>query len=133
MVVCLSLTVFLQEATAQCLTRSQSSKKTCCCSSVIKGNYRFFTQTSYGVISGPHTAEFTTRACAFQSGTTSNGYKIYGTIHGNQASFTMVVDGEEAEGYVMQIEGFTRDNAVLVGVYRDSNGASGSFTASRLP
>lgn len=122
-----------QNVSAQCLTRKQSSKKTCCCSSIVDGAYRFFIQPHYGDISGPHTADFTTKGCAFQSATTSNGNRIYGTINGNQASFTMVVDGEEAEGYVMQIDGFTRDNSVLVGVYRDSNGGTGSFTSSRMP
>lgn len=107
-------------------------------STTMTGNaWTFFVDPSNAAASGPHTVTFTQSGCTFKSnGGTSNGYRIYGTIHGNQVDFTYVVDGEEAEGYVLQAKGYLRGtssavNNVLVAVYTDSNNVTGSFTAAR--
>jgi hypothetical protein len=100
-------------------------------------SWTFFVDPSGSAASGPHTVTFSQSGCTFKSvGGTSNGYRIYGSIYGNQVDFTYVVDGEEAEGYVLQAKGYLRGTAntvnnVLVAVYTDSNNVTGSFTAAR--
>jgi|1048.fasta_scaffold61625_2 hypothetical protein len=100
-------------------------------------SWTFFVDPSNAGASGPHTVTFSQSGCTFKSvGGTSNGYRIYGSIYGNQVDFTYVVDGEEAEGYVLQAKGYLRGttnaaNNVLVAVYTDSNNVTGSFTAAR--
>lgn len=114
------------------------STTSCCCNTSIIGNYRFFVDQAGEGSQGPFNATFTTSGCTFRTtAPTSNGYQIYGTITGNQVNLSQVVDGEEAEGYVLQARGFARKQSsgayVIAGVYQDTNGVVGSWTASKAP
>jgi len=116
----------------------KTSTTSCCCNTSISGNYTFFVTPSGGASTGPFTARFATSGCTFRTTvTTSNGHRIYGTITGNQVNLTEVVDGEEAEGFVRQVRGFARKTAggagIIAGVYNDTNGVTGSWTASKAP
>ncbi|HQH27326.1 MAG TPA: hypothetical protein PLP17_08025 [Oligoflexia bacterium] len=55
-------------------------------------------------------------------------YTIVGSLRGQWLDLTLVVSGEEAEGYVMKVGG-TIDSKRITGVFQDSNGKVGSFIA----
>lgn len=136
----LGLSVFLSFDSISALTLPLINTATCYRggSTTMTGNaWTFFVDPYNAGASGPHTVTFTQSGCTFKSnGATSNGYRIYGSIYGNQVDLTYVVDGEEAEGYVLQAKGYLRgtsnaSNNVLVAVYTDSNNVTGSFNAAR--
>ena len=120
-------------------SRPRISTTSCCCNTSIVGTYTFFIDPAGAPGStGPFTATFSTSGCTFRTiAATSNGYQIYGTITGNQVNLSQVVDGEEAEGYVLQVKGFARKTAfganIIAGTYQDTNGVVGSWTASKAP
>ncbi len=119
-------------------TRQAISKTSCCCNVTITGTYTFFVQPAGESSTGPFSATFSQNGCAFKTtAPTSNGYQIYGTVTGNQVNFSQVVDGEEAEGYVLQGRGMARRTSggayIIAAVYENTNGVQGSWTASKAP
>lgn len=124
-------------ASAAFAAGEKTSTTSCCCNTSISGTYHFFIAPAGGQSTGPFTARFATSGCTFKTTAgTSNGYRIYGTITGNQVNFTEVVDGEEAEGFARQVRGFARktsaNGAIIVGVFNDTDGVTGSWTASKV-
>ena len=60
----------------------------------------------------------------------ANGWRFVGTVVQNSINMSVVVDGEEVEGYVLNAQGHVRGDQ-LFAVYTDTQGNTGSFTALR--
>lgn len=57
-------------------------------------------------------------------------HTMVGSLRGQWLNFTLVVTGEESEGWVMKVDASV-DGDRITGVYTDSNGNIGSFVAIR--
>lgn len=61
----------------------------------------------------------------------SGNWRFVGTLYENSIDLSIVVAGEEVEGYVLHAEGHVLRNRQIFTVYTDVSGVVGSFTAQK--
>ena len=61
----------------------------------------------------------------------SGNWRFVGSLYENAITLSIVVGGEEVEGYVLHAEGHVLRNRQIFAVYTDVTGQVGSFTAQK--
>ena len=126
----LSIVIFVGMGLGMMSSPAHAAAGACsACGGNIAGTWHYYAQDTTNMIIIDKTITLAQSKIRFSG--TDGSYRWDGSIHGSTIMGTLVVDGEETEGYVLWFEGSIHGNQLYT-FFHDSHGVSGSLTGNRI-